>query len=192
MSGQKADLKLRLLELSEKIVDLSDRLSEAESLGETGKSYRLTGDLKEVGSQVEDLLTQARDDDRTFALFMLGSVYAMTGYIARAEEKYRQALSSWPDHVGLLNELFDVLVLQEKYAEAENILESIIQFGGETPLVLRNKAGLFAKMGKEEEAAQTLAYSRSLFPEDTQTLEVLENRHVCHCGKNKREGNSNK
>ncbi len=166
-------LKPKLLALSEEIVDLSDRLEAAEE----GKDDRLTRQsvnrLRGIGDELVGYLSRAEGDDLAYAHFMMGSVCSLLGFWSQAESSYRQALQVWPDHVGLLNELFDALAAQRKYEEAEKVIRQSIRHGGETPLILRNLAAVLVHLKRLNEARLVMITCTARFPGDTESREFL-------------------
>ncbi|MEX1122614.1 MAG: tetratricopeptide repeat protein, partial [Balneolales bacterium] len=145
-------VKQQLLSISERLVDLSEKLDQLrEAEDETGYAA-LTKELRDIGDSLVDYLKTVEGDDRTFTHFTLGSLCSMMGYMHQAENSYREALAGWPDHVGLLNELFDCLMEQNKYAPAKEIIERSIRHGGETPTILQNYAVVLTHLKKLNEA----------------------------------------
>jgi len=167
-------LKPRLLQLSEEIVTLSDRLDELEFEEESKERFEAFRQLRQLGDELLGLSEQADGDDAAYAHFALGSVSALLGYYAKAEEAYDKALSHWPDHVGLLNESFDVLLELGKHKKAKSVIERSLKHGGETPDVLYNYASLTAHMGDINEARIILINTLARFPHDRGCRALLE------------------
>ncbi|TVQ71990.1 MAG: hypothetical protein EA363_05220 [Balneolaceae bacterium] len=175
MTAERPDLlKPRLLALSEEIVDLSDRLEEAEAANEDREAHHCVKRLRSIGDELVDCLEQAAGDDLAFARFMMGSVCSLLGFWEQAESSYRGALETWPDHVGLLNELFDALVAQRKYAEAETVIRQSIRHGGETPLILRNLAAVLVHLKRINEARIMMINCTARFPDDVEGRAFLK------------------
>ncbi|MFO8029855.1 MAG: hypothetical protein R6U28_08335 [Cyclonatronaceae bacterium] len=155
-------------------MDLSDALEEADHLGNDCAAHACVKRLRSIGDELVDHLEQASGDDLAFARFMMGSVCSMLGFQQQAETSYRAALKTWPDHVGILNELFDVLTAQGKYGDAEQIIRESIRHGGETPAILRNHAMVLAHLGKRNEARVVLLNCIAKFPNDAESREFLQ------------------
>lgn len=174
MTAEREDpLKPTLIALSEEIVDLSDQLDAAAEENDDRLEYRCVYRLRGIGDELVGHLKSATGDDLTYAHFMMGSVCSLLGFRAQAEASYREALAAWPDHVGLLNELFDVLVAQQKYAEAETVLRQSIRHGGETPLMLRNLAVVLVHLKRLGEARLVMITCTARFPGDEESRALL-------------------
>ncbi len=175
MTAERLDpLKPRLLTLSEEIVDLSERLEQAEAGSDDRKAHHCVKRLRSIGDELVDCLEHAGGDDLAFARFMMGSVCSLLGFWEQAESSYRAALETWPDHVGLLNELFDALVAQRKYAEAETVIRQSIRHGGETPLILRNLAAVLVYLKRINEARIVMINCTARFPGDEESRTFLK------------------
>ncbi len=161
--------KNTLLELSEEIVDLSDRMDAAENKKDERSIHESEKRLRRIGDELVDLLECTTGDDLAFARFMMGSVCSLLGFWQQAEASYRDALGHWPEHVGILNELFDAQVAQRKYAEAENTILASIKHGGETPLILRNYAAVLVHLKKLNEARVVMINCVARFPDDRES-----------------------
>jgi tetratricopeptide (TPR) repeat protein len=173
-AAEKNELKPRLLELSEEIVEISDRLDELEFDENSSERYELFSTLRQMGDQLVEWREKTDGDDLAYLNFMLGSVCALLGYYRKAEEAYDMALSHWPDHVGILNEAFDVLIELGKHQKAKEFIERSIRYGGETPDVLYNYASLTAHMGDISEAKIILINTLAKFPGDQGCRALLE------------------
>ncbi len=169
-----ADIKQKLIERSERIVDISERLDELEFSEDTNEKQSLFSELKEIADSMLELKPGANKDDEAYINFALGSVCSLLGYFDKAEEAYDEALAHWPDHVGILNEAFDVLVETGKYEKAKKYIERSIEHGGETPDVLYNYASLTAHMGNIDEARIILINALAKFPTDKGCRALLE------------------
>jgi tetratricopeptide (TPR) repeat protein len=159
-------LKEQLLALSEEVVDLSDKLQHADSQKDERLRHESSERLRHLGGVLLEVSAQAQGDDLAFAQFVTGSVCSLLGYWQRAEESYRAALDRWPDHVGILNELFDALVVLKKYEEALVVLRRSMRHGGETPLLMRNHASVLVHLGRTAEARLELIKATARYPED--------------------------
>ncbi len=175
MTDERPDpLKPRLLTLSEEIVDLSDRLDAAGAGKDDRMAHKCVLRLRDIGDELVDHLAGAGGDDLAFAQFMMGSVCSLLGFWHQAESSYRDALQTWPDHVGLLNELFDALVAQRKFGEAEPVIRESIRHGGETPLILRNLAAVLVHLKRVNEAKLVMINCIARFPDDVESRSFLK------------------
>ena len=167
-------MKNTLITLSEEIVDLSDQMDEADARSDERTVHGCVQRLRRIGDELVDYLEKTDGNDLVFTRFMMGTVCSLLGYWKQAEESYRKALADWPDHVGLLNELFDALVAQRKYAEAEEVIRQSIRHGGETPLVLRNHAAVLVHQKKLSEAKVVMFNCIAKFPNDKESRLFLD------------------
>lgn len=167
-------VKQELVELSERLVDLSENLDRAESEDREKDYARAHQQLRRLGDQLVDYIETTQGDDHAFAHFMMGSLCSMMGYNIRAEESYRIALNRWPDHVGVLNELFECLYEQGKYAEARKIIERSMHHGGETPVIMRNYAAVLVQLKQINKARIVMFNCLARFPQDQESREFLE------------------
>jgi tetratricopeptide (TPR) repeat protein len=166
---QEANLKSRLIELSEKIVDLIDVMETADDQTELDKVHKASKELHHIGDELLGYTSSTSNDDHAFVQFMLGSVCLGLGYLEKAADSYSEALTLWPEHVGLLNEYFVVLVDLERYHLALEIIQKSIKFGGETPVVLQNMATVLVHLNRIAEAKTVLFNCMSKFPGDTES-----------------------
>ena len=173
-SDQPSSVKQSLIVLSEKIVDLSDKMDAAEADNDDRLLHQAMKELRSIGDQLVDYQERTSGDDQAFSRFMMGSVCSLLGFWSQAESSYRTALQYWPDHVGLLNELFDALVAQRKYHEAELAIRKSISYGGETPLILRNLAAVLVHQKKLNEARVVMFNCIAKFPDDAESRAFLE------------------
>jgi tetratricopeptide (TPR) repeat protein len=170
---QEANLKSRLIELSEKIVDLIEVMETADEQTELYKIHRASKELHHIGDELLDFRITSSGDDQAYIHFMLGSVCFQLGYLEKAAESYAEALKLWPDHVGLLNEYFLVLVDLQRYHDAYDIIQVSIKSGGETPDVLQNMATVLVKMNRVAEAKTVLFNCMAKFPKDLESQQLL-------------------
>ncbi|MEX0685809.1 MAG: tetratricopeptide repeat protein [Balneolales bacterium] len=167
-------VKQELLAVSERLVDLSDELDRLREAGNDSGYSLITKQLRDIGDQLIDYTKFTEGDDRAYTYFSLGSLCSMLGYHQQAEKSYREALTQWPDHVGLLNEMFDCLMEQHKYAPAKDIIENSIRHGGETPIILQNYAVVLTHLKKLNEARIVLFNCMAKFPGDQPTIDLLK------------------
>ena len=173
-SGNASSLKESLLALSEEIVDLSEKMDAADAEGDEKKLHQAVNELRAIGDQLVDYQEQTTGDDQAFCRFMMGSVCSLLGFWSQAESSYRKALQYWPEHVGLLNELFDALAAQRKYGEAESVIRRSIDHGGETPLIMRNLAAVLVHQKKLNEAKIVMLNCIAKFPDDEESRVFLK------------------
>jgi len=173
--------KQQLIELSEEIVTLSDKMDELEFSDNPNASQPIVDRLRAIGDNLLQILDTAKGDDEAFAHFALGSVCSLLGMYEKAESCYDSALSHWSDHVGILNEAFDILLELGKFDKAKKFIEKSIKYGGETPDILYNYASLVSHMGDIDEARIILINALAKFPMDKgckallQELDILVN-----------------
>lgn len=165
--------KEELVELSEEIVDISEYLDQAEENRDDKTYTRHHNRLRQIGDILVDAVERLEGDDLAYARFMLGSVCNMLGFWKQAEEAYTKALEHWPDHVGLLNELFEAQMEQRKYESARKTIEKSIEHGGETPVILQNYAAVLIHLKEVNKAKITMINCVAKFPEDADSRELL-------------------
>lgn len=165
--------KETLLSLSEAIVDQIEIIESADEQTELHKVHKASKKLHHIGDDLLNLRQIANGDDLTFINFMLGSVCYQLGYLEKSREAYEQALTAWPDHVGLLNEYFLTLTDLGDLPKAHEVIQLSIKHGGETPDVLQNMATVLARMNRIAEAKAVLFNCMSKFPDDLQSQQLL-------------------
>ncbi len=165
--------KQELIELSEEIVDISEALDQAGENDDDRNYQTQYNRLREIGEILMDGIESLEGDDLAYARFMLGSVCNMLGYWVQAEEAYTKALEYWPDHVGLLNELFEAQMEQRKYEAAKETIEMSIEHGGETPVILQNYAAVLIHLKQVNKAKVVMINCVAKFPDDQQSRELL-------------------
>lgn len=165
--------KQELLKLSEELVDISEYLDQAEELQDEKVYNKHYQRLRDIGELLVEAVEQVEGDDLAYARFMLGSVCNMLGYWAQAEEAYSLALRHWPDHVGLLNELFEAQMEQGKFAAAKETIQKSIRHGGETPVILQNYAAALIRLKELNQAKIVMINCVAKFPDDQQSRELL-------------------
>lgn len=165
--------KDQLIELSEEIVDISEYLDQAEEDQDEQTYTAHYRRLREIGELLVEAVEEIDGDDLAYARFMLGSVCNMLGYWAQAEEAYTKALEHWPDHVGLLNELFEAQMEQRKYEAAKQTIKKSIEHGGETPVILQNYAAVLIQLKELNKAKIVMINCVAKYPDDEQSRELL-------------------
>ncbi len=172
--SEPSEIKKELIEESEYLVDLTEALDDAIEKNDEAASKEVIEKLDVFGSKLVQKLEMLEGDDKAYANFMLGSLCSTLRMWPQAEDAYKNALNHWPDHVGLLNELFISLVEQENYPEACEVIEKSIKHGGETPDVLQNYAVVLVRLDRMDEAKIQLINGMAKFPQDS-GLQVLLN-----------------
>lgn len=166
--------KQQLLDDSEHLVDLIYALEEAIERNDEGTSKALITEMDGLGGKLVDLIPALKGDDLAYAQFMLGSLCSALRMWPEAEKAYRLALDHWPDHVGILNELFTCLMQVEKYDEARKMLERSMEAGGETPELLQHYAAVQVRLDNIAGAKITLINCMARYPEDNHTKELMQ------------------
>jgi tetratricopeptide (TPR) repeat protein len=172
-SAPDQELKSQLIDLSDSIVDLIELMETSDEQTELHKIHRASKELHHLGDHLLEYRKQANGDDLAFILFMLGSVCYSLGYLEKAAEAYSDALKTWPDHVGLLNEYFLALVDLKQYSDAYEIIQKSIKYGGETPDVLQNMATVLVHLNRIAEAKSVLFNCMAKFPNDVESQRFL-------------------
>ena len=167
------EIKTYLLEKSEYLVDLIDALEDAVSKNDEAVSTETVKELNKLGNELVELLLNLQGDDKAYASFMLGSLCSSLRMWAEAEDAYLQALETWPDHVGILNELFVSQYELAKYKEAKSTIEKSIEHGGETAEMIHNLAASTWQMGNRAEAKMILFNAMAKFPRERMIYELM-------------------
>lgn len=171
---QPVQYKDELIRLSEKIVDHIEAIENADDQIDAHKIREASRQLHHIGDALLDLRGKCSGDDLAFIHFMLGSVCYHLGYLDKSRESFELALSTWSDHVGLLNEYFFVLYDLEDFEEAYKIVQRSIKHGGETPVVLQNMATVLVRLDRIAEAKTVLFNCIAKFPNDTDSQLLLK------------------
>jgi tetratricopeptide (TPR) repeat protein len=166
-------VKNQLIELSERIVDCIETIENTDSQENPNKVKKASKELHHIGDELLLKKAEAEKENLAYINFMLGSVCYQLGYLEKAEESYREALEFWPEHVGILNELFLTLVDLQKFDEAYLTIQLSIKFGGETPDVLQNMATVLVQLDRIPEAKAVLFNCISKFPNDHESQVLL-------------------
>lgn len=167
-------LKPVLLALSERIVELGDRIGGDDPALTDADRALARLDLKAIGDKLVGFIPDTDGDDRAFLHFMLGSVCSYLELWEKAVHAYAEAVCHWPDHVGLLNEQYYALMCLERYEQALAAVEASIRHGGETPDVLQNQAVALAYLGRLGEAKAVMFRCIARFPNDAGAAETLK------------------
>lgn len=172
--------KSYLIEQSEKVVDLQQKLEEARAVDDRSACELLFVELERIGDDLTGLNPSLDGDDLAYSNFMLGSICSIMGLWTHAEQAYEQALSHWPEHVGLLNEMAECQFELGNYSKAADSLERSIKFGGQTPILLHDLAVAYAWNGDVAKARITLINGMARFPNDTTLTEALKELDLTH------------
>ncbi len=166
-------LKPILLEISERLVDLTDAVRGPEDAVTDARRHEIRMELRSIGDRLVGFLDHATGDDRTFLMFMLGSLSAALDLWDKADYAFAEARKDWPDHVGLLNEHYYTLIQLSRYPEALDTVEASIRIGGETPDLLQAKAIALAYMNRLAEAKAVMFTCIAKYPNDASSHETL-------------------
>lgn len=167
------EIKTYLLEKSEQLVDLMDALEAAVEKNDEEKSTAVVKQLNTMGNELVELVLNLEGDDKAYAYFMLGSLCSALRMWPEAEDAYLQALETWPEHVGILNELYAAQFELGKFNLAVETIQKSIQIGGETPDVLHNLAAATWQTGKKAEAKIMVMNALAKYPQSHSFYELL-------------------
>lgn len=167
------EIKPYLLEKSEYLVDLMEELDTAVEQNNEEESTLAVKKLNDLGNELVELILNLESDDKAYAHFMLGSLCSALRMWPEAEDAYLSALETWPDHVGILNELFVAQYEMGKFESAEKTIQESIQHGGETPEIIHNLAATNWQMGKKAEAKLILFNAMAKYPNDRNIMVLM-------------------
>jgi tetratricopeptide (TPR) repeat protein len=165
--------KSYLLTQSERIVDLQEALLEARAENQERVVDDHLSELEKIGDDLVGLLPNLKEDDWTFAQFMLGSICSTMELWTHAEQAYSMALEHWPEHIGLLNEMAHCQCELGNYENAISFYQQSLSLGGEDPDIHYNIAMALALSGELQKATLHTITSLARFPNHTALLEVL-------------------
>lgn len=168
-----SDHKTYLIEQSEQIVDIQLELEAARNADDRATCEELFAKLEQIGDDLVGLNTKLDSDDLAFSNFMLGSVCALMGLWTHAENAYDLALSHWPEHNGLLNEMAECQFELGNFDKAAHFLERSLKTGGHTPILIHDLAIAQAWSGATSEARITLINGLARFPDDNTLKQAL-------------------
>ncbi len=175
-----SDHKPYLIAQSEKVVDLQHKLEDARSKDDREACELLFDELEKIGDDLVGLNQTMQGDDLAYSNFVLGSICSLMGLWTHAEQAYEQALSHWPDHVGLLNEMAECQFELGNYGKAAECLEQSLKIGGHTPTVIHDLAVAYAWNGNIAQSRITLINGMARFPQDTSLSEALKEIDMNH------------
>jgi|GEM_PF-892414 tetratricopeptide (TPR) repeat protein len=167
------NIKEYLIERSEEMVDFIEELDEAIEMNDEPDSKQAVLKLNDIGNELVDLIPNLEGDDLAYANFMMGSLCSTLRMWPEAAEAYEQALTTWPEHVGVLNEYFVSLYELKRFDEAVSIMKKSIEVGGETPDTIQNLAVAQLAAGQEAEARLTLMNGMAKYPDDNQLIHTM-------------------
>ncbi|TNE72949.1 hypothetical protein EP331_05790 [bacterium] len=167
------EIKPYLIEKSEALVDLMEALEQAVEQNDEAKSTEIVKKLNDMGNELVELVINLKGDDQAYVNFMLGSLCSSLRMWPEAEDAYLQALKVWPDHVGILNELFAAQFELTKYDSAVETIKKSLEIGGETPDVLHNLAAATWQTGKKAEAKIIVMNAMAKYPQSHSFYELL-------------------
>lgn len=167
------EIKPYLLQKSEHLVDLIDALENAVSRNDETDSTETVAKLNQLGNELVELLLNLTGDDRAFAHFMLGSLCSSLRMWSEAEDAFVHALEVWPDHVGILNELFAAQYELGKFDEAKETVQKSISFGGETPEIVHNLAAATWQIGDHAQAKMILFGAMAKYPHEQMIIDLM-------------------
>lgn len=168
-----SDHKDYLVEQSEKVVDLQIKLEQARASDDREACDQLFRELENIGDDLTGLNSKLERDDLAYSCFILGSICTLMGLWSHAEQAYDQALSHWPDHVGLLNEMAECQFELGNFKKAAECLEKSLIIGGHTPAVVHDLAVAYAWNGEIAKAHVTLINGMARFPSDASLTDAL-------------------
>jgi tetratricopeptide (TPR) repeat protein len=169
-----SDHKDYLVEQSENVVELQIKLEQARASDDREACEQLFFELENIGDDLAGLNPKLEGDDLAYSCFILGSICALMGLWPHAEQAYDQALSHWPDHVGLLNEMAECQFELGNFKKAAECLEKSLKIGGHTPVVVHDLAVAYAWNGDIPKAQITLINGMARFPSDTSLIDALK------------------
>jgi tetratricopeptide (TPR) repeat protein len=178
--------KSYLLTQSERIVDLQEALFEARAQDQASIVDQRLSELEKIGDDLVGLLPQLKEDDWTFAQFMLGSLCSTMELWTHAEQAYAMALEHWPDHVGLLNEMAHCQCELGNYEKAIAFYEQSLSIGGDDPDIHYNITMALALSGAYQKATLHAITTLARHPHHAslhEVLSILESKEVPTSGK---------
>jgi tetratricopeptide (TPR) repeat protein len=120
-----------------------------------------------------ELLTRAAGDSASPDIYdLLGDAYAQAKDYPKAEQAYKQAVDGDPDDPGHRHGLAQVLLSEDKYAEALDQFNKLSELEPGTSENFLRAAQLYRRLGEFEQAEASLARAKQLAPG---SLEILYN-----------------
>jgi tetratricopeptide (TPR) repeat protein len=162
-----------------RVVVLHDPLTPEEHMT-LGATYEAQGAHDLAAREYRAAMTDRTD--YVPALVALGNFAFDSGALDEAEEDYRHALASHPDHPGASNNLAMVYLKRgDRLDQAERLaLKASAQDGSFRPYALDTLAHIYTRTGRYQEAQAALAEADAAVPAANQTLrERLAHSRPC-------------
>lgn len=152
-----------------RVVVLHDPLTAEEHMA-LGTTYEAQGAQDLAAREYRAAMTDRAD--YAPALVALGNLAFDSGALDEAEEYYRRALASHPDHPGANNNLAMVYLKRgDRLDEAERLaLKASAQGDSFRPYALDTLAHIYTRTGRYQEAQAALAEAEAAVPAANQTL----------------------
>ena len=152
-----------------RVVVLHDALTAEEHMA-LGMTYEAQGARDLAAREYRAAMTDRAD--YAPALVALGNLAFDSGALDEAEEYYRRALASHPDHPGANNNLAMVYLKRgDRLDEAERLaLKASAQGDSFRPYALDTLAHIYTRTGRYQEAQAALAEAEAAVPAANQTL----------------------
>lgn len=147
--------------LFEKI--LSDNPESRNVLVNLTQLYFDQGDYDKIISLLENVPDSRMDPA---LLYLLGSSYAQTRNLTKAEEVFKKALDSEPDSEDIRRAYAEALMAQGKMEEARAQLQEMVKSDPQSPTSYVRLAQLDRQMGNFDDARKELEQARGLAPEN--------------------------
>ncbi|HET9176784.1 MAG TPA: tetratricopeptide repeat protein [Terriglobia bacterium] len=147
--------------LFEKI--LSDNPESRNVLVNLTQLYFDQGDYDKIISLLENVPDSRMDPA---LLYLLGSSYAQTRNLTKAEEVFKKALDSEPDSEDIRRAYAEALMAQGKMEEARAQLQEMVKSDPQSPTSYVRLAQLDRQMGNFDDARKELEQARGLAPDN--------------------------
>jgi tetratricopeptide (TPR) repeat protein len=147
--------------LFEKI--LSDNPESRNVLVNLTQLYFDQGNYGKIISLLEDVPDSRMDPA---LLYLLGSSYAQTRNLSKAEEVFKKALDAEPDSEDIRRAYAEALMAQGKMEEARAQLQEMVKSDPQSPTSYVRLAQLDRQMGNFEDARKELEQARGLAPDN--------------------------
>lgn len=108
--------------------------------------------IAEMELHIQKLLTQ--DPNNPMTLFLLGNFYSKREQYGMAINIYKRCLSMAPDMIQAYNNLGTIHKKMFNMDEAERILLTGLQLGGETPEIINNLCTIYVNEGRPKEGIE--------------------------------------
>jgi tetratricopeptide (TPR) repeat protein len=148
-------------DLFEKV--LSDNPESRNVLVNLAQLYFDQGDYAKIISLLENVPDSRMDPA---LLYLLGSSYAQTRELSKAEEVFKKALEREPDSGDVRRAYAESLMAEGKMQEARAQLQEIIKSDPQSPMSYVRLAQLDRQMGNFDDARKELEQARGLSPDN--------------------------